>query len=278
MVSLIVHADDFGLSEKVNEGIIRAHIDGILTSTSIIACGNAFDQAVDLSKANPSLDLGIHLTLIEERPLLSPVDIPSLVLENGYFHPHAKNFLKKYVLNKISITDIEREFNAQFEKVFDYGLPISHIDSHQHIHILPKVFEITSGLAEKYRIKQVRIPNERFRLYMFKRISSYPRVLQSLILKTIISFVDNDLIHSMPQFWGFFYGGRLNRYNLNTVIDNLPKNGVSEIMCHPGLKDSGSPYLHWEYNWNDELEALTDAKIRSLITRKGISLMSYREM
>lgn len=94
MVSLIVHADDFGLSEKVNEGIIRAHIEGILTSTSIIACGNAFDQAVDLSKANFSLDVGIHLTLIEERPLLSPMDIPSLVLENGYFYPHAKDFFK----------------------------------------------------------------------------------------------------------------------------------------------------------------------------------------
>ena len=107
-------------------------------------------------------------------------------------------------MNKISLVEIEREFNAQLEKVLDCELPISHIDSHQHIHMLPKVFEITARLAEKYGVKQIRILNERFRLYMFKRIALYPRVLKSLILKTIICFVDNDLIHSMPQFWGFF--------------------------------------------------------------------------
>jgi chitin disaccharide deacetylase len=278
MVSVIVHADDFGLSEKVNEGILRAHVNGILTSTSIIAGGRAFDHAVDLIKANPSLDLGIHLTLIEERPLLPPEDVPSLLLNNGHFYPHAKNFFKSYILNKISLAEIRREFNAQFEKVSDFGLSISHIDSHQHIHILPKIFEITYELAEKYRVKQIRIPNEKFRFYMFKDISSYPRLLQSMLLKAILRFVNNDLKDSPPEFFGFFYGGKLNRKNLKNIIDVLPDGGVSEIMCHPGLDDTRSHYLHWDYNWNDELEALTDETIHSLINRKGILLTSYREI
>jgi len=148
MKKIIVHADDFGLSEKVNEGILYAHREGILTSTSIMACGPAFDHAVHLIKEVDSLDIGVHLTAIEERPLLSPLYIPSLVTKEGRFYPHAKHFLKNYLLGRISLEEVRLEFTKQIEKILDSGIDITHIDSHQHIHILPGIFKITVSLAK----------------------------------------------------------------------------------------------------------------------------------
>ena len=276
-MKLIVHADDFGLTERVNEGIIRAHVEGILTSTSIMACGKAFEHAVELIKAERTLDVGIHLTLAEEHPVLHPDDIPSLVVENGHFYPHAKHFFMRYIQNKIAIDEVRREFKAQFEKVLDYGVRLTHIDSHQHIHILPKIFELTVEIAKKYRIKIIRTPNEKIQQYMFYRLPSYPRLVQLLIIKTILRFVNHNKEYISPQFFGFFYGGKLDRNNLMRVIDTLPKHGVGEIMCHPGLHDVDSDYTHWEYDWQDELEALTDTNVRTIINKKNISLISYRD-
>lgn len=277
-MQLIIHADDFGISKRVNEGIIQAHTDGVLTSTSIIANGAAFEHAVNLLKTHSSLDVGIHLTLIEERPLLSPEVVPSLVMENGRFHKHAKYFFQKYIAGKISLDEIRLEFTEQIEKVLNTGIAISHIDSHQHIHILPKIFELITELAQKYGIRSIRIPNEKLRLYMFKHVAAYPRILQLLIVKTILTGVNKKRVSSTPRFNGFYYGGKLNKQNLTVVIDNLPKKGVCELVCHPGMNDSNSDYAHWQYSWQDELDAVTDPDIRSLIQHKRISLISYRDL
>jgi len=276
-MKLIVHADDFGLSKEINKGIIFAHTNGILTSTSIMACGPAFDHAVQLVKEVSSLDVGVHLTVIEERPLLSPLRVPSLVSTDGRFHPHAKDFFKRYIMKRISLEEIRLEFTKQIEKVLDNGIDITHIDSHQHIHILPGIFKITVSLAKKYGIRSIRIPDERLRLYMFKNLSAYPRILQLLIVKAILKFVNKQHIEPSLYFYGFFYGGKLNKDNLRIILKKLMKNGIAEIMCHPGLNDPGSNYLHWKYNWQDELDALTDNEIRYQLTQWGIKLYSFRD-
>ena len=277
-MKIIVHADDFGLSKQINEGIIYAHTNGILTSTSIMACGPAFDHAVQLIKEVGSLDIGVHLTVIEERPLLSPLYIPSLVANGERFHPHAKDFFKRYIMGRISLEEVRLEFTKQIEKVLDNGIDISHIDSHQHIHILPGIFKITVALARKYGIRSIRFPDEKLRLYMFKRISGYPRVLQLVIVKTILKFANKKNNLFSPKFYGFFFGGRLNRENLRIILKKLPKDGIAEIMCHPGLSDPDSNYLHWKYDWQDELDALTDNEIRNQLIQRGIKLYSFRDL
>jgi len=274
-MKLIVHADDFGLSKEINKGIIFAHTNGILTSTSIMACGPAFDHAVQLVKEVSSLDVGVHLTVIEERPLLSPLRVPSLVSTDGRFHPHAKDFFKRYIMKRISLEEIRLEFTKQIEKVLDNGIDISHIDSHQHIHILPGIFNIAVSLAKKYGIRFIRIPDERLRLYMFKNIFAYPRILQLLIVKTILTFVNKSQMKPYPEFYGFYFGGNLNKENLNVILNNLENNGISEIMCHPGFTDLESNYTHWLYNWQHELDALTDNEIRTRLTQLGGSLSSF---
>ena len=107
-LKLIVHADDFGLTEKVNEGILQAHLNGVLTSASIIANGSAFDHAISLAKKNPTLDIGVHFTLVEERPLRDHNEIKSLTNVGGNFHGNAKIFMKKYLTGQVLISEVKR--------------------------------------------------------------------------------------------------------------------------------------------------------------------------
>src|SRR6266571_5105507 len=103
---LIVHGDDFGISERINEGILRGHCHGILTSASIIANGEAFEHAATLARSTPSLDIGVHLTLIEEKPLLDPAELPTLVNPDGNFHPHVTNFARRYFSGRINLQEV----------------------------------------------------------------------------------------------------------------------------------------------------------------------------
>jgi len=101
MLKLIVNADDFGLTEKVNEGILKCFSNGILRSTSLMANGQSFEHAIGIIRSNPELDIGVHLTLVEEKPVLDAAKLPSLVGEDGHFHKHAINFTKKYYWKSI---------------------------------------------------------------------------------------------------------------------------------------------------------------------------------
>ena len=157
MRHLIVHADDFGLTSSINAGIIDAHLNGILTSSSIMANGKAFDEAVDLAFSVPTLDVGVHLTLVEETPLVPPGEVPSLVSKNKKLLPNARSVFLRHLKNQLNLQHIRAELEAQITKVTATGLPISHVDGHQHLHVLPGVFPIVIELAEKYNIGAIRV-------------------------------------------------------------------------------------------------------------------------
>src|SRR5262249_30986689 len=121
---LIVNADDFGLSPGINRGIIEAHRKGVVTSASLMATGDAFDDAVLLSRAHPELSIGVHLTLVEGVPVRRPADIPSLVGPDGRFAKSLGAFLKVWLTGRIRPEDVGRELDAQVEKVLSRGVVI----------------------------------------------------------------------------------------------------------------------------------------------------------
>lgn len=274
---LIVHADDFGLSEKINAGIIDAYYNGILRSTSIVANGQAFDHAVALARSHPLLDIGIHLTLVEEQPLSAPQQVPTLVNSRGKFLQSSTTFAKNYLLGKISKQDIRRELALQIEKVLATGLTVSHLDSHQHIHMLPGIWGIVCDLSEKYQVAAIRYPLESFRGYMFKNHNSI-RLLQQLVLNFFCTFTNRHKAQTTDHFVGFFFGGNLNRENLTTIIENLPESGTCELMCHPGEHDKTSQHNHWQYHWQDELNALKDRTLSELVIKQNIDLIDWRQL
>lgn len=278
MVGLIVHADDFGLSHAVNEGILRAHREGMLTSTSLTACGAAFDAAMELARKTPSLDIGVHLTLVEEKPVLEPSRIPTLVGTDGRLHQHASVFFKKFLSGRIRLSEVRDELDAQMKRICGHGLRISHLDSHQHLHILPGIIRITAELGKAYGVPVIRLPRERLPLSIQIGSGSLSRLAQMRVLN-FFSLLGKRLIERRADyFFGFLFGGVLNKKNLRTILEALPATGICELMCHPGLLDLKTAYSHWQYRWQDELDALIDNEMMGFIRERRIRLISFREL
>lgn len=275
---LIIHADDFGLTEKVNKGIMKAHQEGILTSASIMASGAAFEHAVEICRIVPTLDIGVHLTLVEERPVLGGNTVKTLINKQGRFHEHARQFVQRYFCGLISLDEVRLELDAQIQKVLNTGIAISHLDSHQHLHMLPGILSIVVELANKYHVPAIRFPREKFHFAMLKEVRLFPRIVQLLILRVFCYLGRNMDAARTDCYYGFFFGGNLNKRNFLLLLETLPQNGTGEIMCHPGLDEPGTAYGHWRYNWLDELKALLDSEITAILQQKGVDLISYREL
>lgn len=278
MLALIINGDDFGCSEKVNEGILKSFRYGILRSASLMANGKSFDNAVKIIKLNPELDIGVHLTLVEEKPILDQNKVPSLVVENGDFHKHAIDFYKKYFSEKISFEEVRNELTAQFEKILDHGIKISHIDSHQHLHMLPKILDITIELANNYNIKFIRFPKEKFSGYMFRDLKSIDRIPQMAVINHFCSKAKEKISNKTDYFTGFYFGGKLSKQNFLTLINNLPANGFCELMCHPGLTDDSTNYSHWKYRQVEEMLALVDREVAEVLLKRNIEITSFKNL
>ncbi len=278
MLKLVINADDFGISEKINEAILKSFHFGILRSTSLMANGESFDNAVGIIRSNPDLDIGLHLTLVESKPLLSAENLHSLITDAGYFHRHAIEFTKKYFSEKISLEEVRNELTAQIERALDHGIRISHIDSHQHIHILPKILDIIIELANRYKIKYIRFPQERFSGYMFRDLKSVARILEMVSINHFCSRIKGKLMYMTDYFAGFYFGGKLSKQNLITLINNLPATGVCELMCHPGLESFTSSNKTSQYRKVEEVESLIAREVEQLIKMKNIEIISFQDL
>jgi len=273
---LIVHADDFGLSEAVNDAVLAAHEHGIVTSTSIMAGGDAFKHAAALAKSHRSLDVGVHLTLTEQRPVADSV--PSLVYADGRFAPHATRFAMRYLSGEIALADVRAELAAQIRRVREHGITPTHLDGHQHVHVLPGIARVVAELARENGIGAVRVPTERLRGYMLADLSRLKRVAEQLAIGALGALSPLAHLRRVDRFVGFYFGGRLNEQNLRTVLTTLPTRGTVELMCHPGLDDPSSAYGHWGYSWAAETAALSSPAIRGLLAERGVRLIGYRDV
>ena len=281
MKYLIINADDFGLHETVNQGIIHGFTAGIVTSTTIMASGKAFEHAISLASDNLQLGIGVHLTLVGEKPVCDADKIKSLLDNEGCLAPEYPQFLLRYMLGKIELSDIRRELTAQVQKVVDSGIQITHLDSHQHMHIVPGIINITIDIAKQFGIKAMRIPAEP---YLF--VGNYPcspkRIIARAGLTCLAQFAGRKIKKSaitMPNhFFGMLAGGNMREEFLLNIIDALPE-GITEIMMHPG---SNNELLNKSYNWNyhgqEELAAITSDNVRCRLADRKIDLISFRDL
>jgi predicted glycoside hydrolase/deacetylase ChbG (UPF0249 family) len=277
---LVVNADDFGISERVNEGIIQAHREGVVTATSLLAVGRAFEHAVHLSRAVPSLDVGVHLTHVAGVPLLqknsSPADI------DGGFPPSAAAFAWRWLTGRIPRADVDAEWSTQIERVLASGIRVSHVDSHQHVHALPGLAGLTLSLAARYRIPFVRIPVERLRTDWPPSLHGIRRTFGSALLRvswTLARLESAGTAENRPlRFLGFHDGGRLDRQRLRRMLDSLRPGRAYELMCHPGFQPEEPDVKIWQYRHELELQTLADPLIQSEIAARGILLCSFKDL
>lgn len=278
---LIINADDFGIHPAVNEAVRKAATEGILTSTSLMAGGDAFDEAVEMARSMPSLGIGIHLTLVGGiKPVLPPSEVPSLTWDNGVFcHDYGKLIVRD-LEGKISLSEVYAEWDAQIQKIMNTGLPVTHMDGHQHMHIWPHFYPIARDLAKKYHISCMRVPDEDV-LFGMKDghiIRWAAKNGLSLLSRMHRSDLKKNHIRTNDHFFGMLYGGHLSPERFaKFILQTRP--GITEIMCHPSADTRAmEDTFHWGYHGEDELAGLLADINRALIEKKQISLISYRDV
>jgi len=274
----IINGDDFGLSPGINQGIIKGFCDGILTSASLMVVGDAFEEAVTLAHERPGLSLGVHLTLIEGVPVLPPQEIPSLVASDGRFFGSLHAFLLKWLGGGIQMREVQREFVAQIEKARDHGIRVDKLDSHMHIHLLPGVFPTVLALARRHHIPAIRLPTEG--VLSLGSPTTFGGWCRRAVLTTLSAFRSHRLVKAgyLPakRCLGIAESGQLTEEALVRMLQRL-RPGLTEIMVHPGYRDSVLD--NWpqsrRYKREQELMALISPRVKALVQRHRIKLVSH---
>ena len=277
MKRLIVNADDWGLTPGVNRGIVRAFQHGIVTSASLLVTGSAFEDAVALARDFPALDVGLHLALVEEQAVLPPEALPTLVDKTGRLPGTKSEFLKRALLGRISWDEVEREIATQIARFQQTGLRLSHLDSHQHLHMFPPVFQIVTRLTRGMDHVWIRNSAGPWRKSPGVRTGRWFQRLGLNLACLWARGLHNPPGLQMPDgMYGFEVGGSLTRSALEQILREIP-HGLYELSCHPGEgdKETCRQYGHWGYRWAEELEALTAPETRSLLQEQKIELTSF---
>lgn len=228
----------------MTEGAIRAHRNGIVTACSIVANGAAFDDAVIRLRENPGLELGVHLTLVEERSLTGM--------------PFPKSHVS-FVLARKDLVAIERELRAQIERVLATGLRVTHLNGHQHLHMWPSIFAIVQRLASEYGIGYVRRVRDRGGKGGIVRRGSIGAL--------------HWLARSSPRNTntiGVMEAGHLTAARIVELLQHVDR--TTELVTHPGI--GVDAYTHWNYAWDEETAALCDERVRKAIDDRGIMLIT----
>lgn len=288
MKRLIVNGDDFGFTIGVNTGIQRAFTEGVLTSATLMANGDAFDDAVGIAKANPRLGVGCHLAAVGGRAVANRDQPGGLADADGWLPKTLGQLALKLATGAVKSIHIEREFAAQVEKIVAAGISPTHFDTHKHTVMYPAVTKALATIARHFGISRVRSPfGAKDGVW-----KSVPAGLRGVYLKQYAvsvavmparGFFRRRIaqygIKTPDYFYGVAITGLLNREILMDLFRELP-NGITELMCHPGLYDSDleSAHTRLKQSRQIEMEALADPEVKALAGELGIELINYREI
>jgi predicted glycoside hydrolase/deacetylase ChbG (UPF0249 family)/2-polyprenyl-3-methyl-5-hydroxy-6-metoxy-1,4-benzoquinol methylase len=268
---LVVNADDYALTEGVCRGVLEAHRRGIVTSTSVLAVGRAFARCGPWLRDAPGLGVGVHLAAVgEDAPVLEARQIPSLVDDRGRLPRTWRDFTARWLARRIDPADLAREFEAQVATVAELGVPLTHLDTHQHLHLLPDVAEIVLGLARRARIEAVRVPRSRGLRRGGLAVTCLAEALARRAAQLGIRFTEDAA--------GFDEAGALDAEGLSRALDTLAAGGgrTLDLATHPGTEaDDERARFRWAFRWPQELAALTHEGLPETIARRGLKLVSY---
>jgi predicted glycoside hydrolase/deacetylase ChbG (UPF0249 family) len=241
---LIINADDFGLTRGVNRAIAELHKAHALTSTTLMATGPAFDDAVAVARANRALGVGCHIVLTDGVPVSSPESIPTLLgPDRKTFRPSLIDFVQALLRGKIREDDIEREASAQIKKLQLAGIGVTHLDTHKHTHLFPAVLRPLLRLAEQHGIHAIRHPFEQSWSLALGHGNRIRRLQVKLLgnLKTRFESqpqIRTDHVLTTDGTIGISATGNLYRETLHEILRSVPAEGTFELCCHPGYNDS----------------------------------------
>ncbi len=281
MKKLIVNADDFGISEGINAGIIECFRNGIVRSTSLMSNIPGFEKSVQLLKKEPDLSVGLHLNITCGSSLSSPREISSLLDKNNTFYSLSR-FMSRLFLGRISLREVEKEFSAQIERVIESGINLEHIDSHRHIHFHPAIGRVLLGLSSRFGIRRIRSVSlglwrgSFYKKQILFRKGIYIGFVKQLILSKIASPLQRPMsnLNNAGHVFGVGYVPKgYYKEALYHYIKNIPQ-GVSEIVCHPGYVDNDlKEYDFWTDMREEELRAITAKETLDVVRKFNVTLI-----
>lgn len=268
---LIVNADDFGRSHSINEAVIRAHREGILTTASLMANEPAFEEAVKLAKENPRLGVGLHLTLLCGHSALAPERIQGLVNGQREFTDNPAGAGFRYFFRRELREQLRSEIHAQFQKFRKTGLPLDHVNGHLHLHLHPTVFGILMQDATELGIERLRLTFDPFWLNL--RLASghfLYRVLHAFIYHRLSARARPGLrqrnIRHTERVFGLLQNARVDEAFICRLLPCLPACD-SELYSHPSLDE-----------FVNEFQALISPRVREQVQELGIQLIRYQDL
>ena len=268
---LIVNADDFGRSRSINEAVIRAHREGILTTASLMVNEPACDEAVKLAKENPRLGVGLHLTLLMGHSALPPGKIPGLVNARGEFSNSPVGAGMSCFFKRELREQLRAEIRAQFEKFLATGLPLDHVNGHLHLHLHPTIFKILMDDADKLGIRHFRLTRDCLsrrrkmsRGHCLYRISN-AAIYEWLSRRAREPLRQRGIKHAQITF-GLLQNARVDEEYLLKLLPELPP-GDSELYSHPSLGE-----------FKHEFDALVSPRVKELVEKLGIELIRCQDL
>jgi chitin disaccharide deacetylase len=279
---LIVNADDFGLTAGVNRGIVQSHQDGIVTSTTLMACSKRFSEATAVAKDLPRLSVGCHVVLVDGEPTADPAQIPSLLSPGSpsQFRGSLMNFAAMAASGRLDEDQIEAEITAQIQQLQSAGVAVSHLDSHKHTHMFPVVLRGMLRAAKKCGVRAIRNP---FEPLVFAKFARWKRQFQLTMMsnfrRNFRRALDSAEIATPDGCIGVAATGGLSEETFRQLIEKLPE-GTWEFVSHPGYNDQelDGVKTRLRESREKELAILTSPASKEALREQQVQLISYREL
>lgn len=297
-ISVIFNADDFGLTKSISDAVIEAHRRGVLTSATLMAGEEWAPYAAGLAARNPGLSVGVHFQLVAGKPVTRDLSkVRTLVDENGMFPPNFMAFFKKLHFGGVDMRQLRTELMNQVKKAAALGVKITHADSHQHLHMHPRVLAAVADVMREAGISRIRNP-----------VEVYDRALHGRVAPTAGNAIKIAFMNPAYKWW---YGRRLSAFGfrypgvffgqfcsgamtedrilgfagrVEGIAARYPGDAVvCEIMTHPGAADEYNNIgicdaAFGKYRWREEFLALTSPAVRAALAERGVEPLGYGEL
>lgn len=283
MKQLVVTADDFGLCEEVNEAVEIAHRDGILSAASLMVSAPAARDAIGRALRSPTLRVGLHVVLVDGRPTLPPEEIPQLVDGSGAFPKDLFAAAVRWFFSPAARLQLAREVQAQFDAFRSTGIPLDHVNAHNHMHLHPTVLGIVLRLAAKFGAPFIRLPLEPRALG--RNGAPRPTIGQSLAVFALapwLTLMRHRIKHAglrhNDTLLGLRDSGHLDEALLLDLLRQLPL-GITELYCHPATRRTPQlAAMMPDYDNETEFAALTSPLVSDRLRALGLKPVGFADL
>ena len=283
---LIINADDFGFTSGVNHAIVEAHTRGVVTSSTLMAGGKAFAEAVQMANASPQLSVGCHIVLIDGTPVCNAESLPSLT-SGGVFRDGLKSFAARALAGRMNAGEIETEAAAQIQRLQSAGISVSHVDTHKHTHIFPQILRPVLRAARRCGVRAIRNPFGPRRPFRSSELLARPNLWTRYAEVRVLRRFAGKFSEAVKQEGfatpdgplGIEVTGTLDETLFEAVAKTIP-DGTWEFVCHPGYNDAdlAAANTRLRESRETELRVLTLPAAREILDQRGIQLISYGEL